>query len=367
MTTLIIAASARALAASATRAGEVVRTIDWFGDDDTVALADACERVPPGPGGAGFDRALLETALARLAPGVDRIVYGAGFETEPDLIDLLGRHAPVAGNAADTVRHLKEPAGFAALLSTLGARHPAIRFDPPGEPGWLAKRAGGSGGGHVRPAEASSADPALYFQRQVFGKAISVLFVADGRRAVPLGLSRQWTLPAPDSPFRYGGCVGPIELPLAQVTELDALCGQLVAATGLVGLNGIDCLIGKDGAIWVLEVNPRPVASIDLFDRLNGLSLWTAHLGACQGHLPVRPIFPAAARAASVVYASKAFTMPGDFAWPGEAVDRTPGGTIISVGDPICSLITDGDSPSVAQAKNNDAARRLQERLGRLR
>lgn len=367
MTTLIVGYSGRALAAAAAKVGKPVRVIDWFADDDTVALAEAYERISPGPDGQGFDRDALIAALGRLAPGCQSIVYGTGFEASPDLIDLLAEYGPVMGNSAEQVRAVKDPMRFASLLTSLGISHPETQFDRPAGPGWLAKRIGGSGGGHIRPAETAPDDGSYYFQRLVTGEPLSVLFTADGVRAAVIGFSGQWASPTAEAPYRYGGCAGPVALDAALDAELSDICDRLAAAIGLVGLNGIDCLIGGEDGICVVEVNPRPVASIDLFDHLGDLSLWTAHFGACQGRLAIRPRFPAVARAASVVYASHALILTPGFAWPDEAVDRTPGGTSIAAGEPICSLVSTAPEWAAARAMNNDAARRLEERLGRQR
>ncbi|MFX5084877.1 hypothetical protein ABTC40_19755, partial [Acinetobacter baumannii] len=90
-----------------------------------------------------------------------------------ELLAALERDRPVAGNAAATVARLKDPFAFAALLARLGLPHPEIATSPPDDVGgWLLKRAGASGGGHIRPA-GRRVPAGHYLQRHVAGQPVS--------------------------------------------------------------------------------------------------------------------------------------------------------------------------------------------------
>src|ERR1043166_9265280 len=197
---LIAAASGRALAASARRAGYAPFVADVFGDADTLALAAAHARIG---GGMAIDEAELFSALEALDhmgghPPLG-LVWGTGFEDKPELLGLLAQRWRLLGNGAEVVAHLKDPIRLACLCADCGTCHPEVSLVRPGNPaGWLAKRRGGAGGSHIRPR----ADPAelgtnFYFQRHHPGAPISLLFLADGRRTLPLGFSAQWSWPAP--------------------------------------------------------------------------------------------------------------------------------------------------------------------------
>ena len=67
---------------------------------------------------------------------------------------------------------------------------------------------------------------------------------------------------------------------------------MLAATFGLVGLVGVDVVIDEAGELHVIEVNPRPTASMELFERATGESLAAAHLAACGFVPPPAPAAP---------------------------------------------------------------------------
>src|SRR5271154_6536350 len=94
---LIAAASARALAASARRAGYAPVVVDFFGDDDTREVAESCVRLEDGVA-CGFQLHSLMAACERLAEGrtLAGVVYGTGFEDRPALIEAMAKRCPRA-------------------------------------------------------------------------------------------------------------------------------------------------------------------------------------------------------------------------------------------------------------------------------
>ena len=356
---LVVALSARALAASARRCGLGAAALDLFADADTAAMADRCLVLPSrrlrihGPA--------LRHALA--APDLRRVplVYGAGFEDRPELLAALERDRPVLGNAAGTVARLKDPVAFAALLARLGIPHPEIATSPPCEDGeWLVKRAGASGGGHIRPA-GRRVPAGHYLQRRMHGRPVSLLFLADGRRVLPVGFSRQWAAPAPRQPFRYGGAVGPLPVPPLRdgvAASMTAAVSRIAAEVGLVGLNSADFLAGPEG--WcLLEINPRPGATLDLFDRPPMPGLLGLHMAACAGELP--EVLPplAGCRAAVVVYAPTPVLLNGRLRWPDWTADRPCVPAHIPAGAPLCTVLADGADPVEARRLAGRRAREL--------
>src|SRR5690349_17558087 len=118
---LIAALSARALAASARRAGQRAVALDLFGDEDLMA-AVLDHAVVPGDPSSGFDEAALLAAAEWLAPvgHGHRLVYGGGFEARPALLAALGRGREICGNPPEALARLKDPALFFTLLDKLG-------------------------------------------------------------------------------------------------------------------------------------------------------------------------------------------------------------------------------------------------------
>lgn len=349
---LIASVTGRALAASAARRRCPVVVLDCFGDRDTRALARDW-RVVVARRGLRFDgRALLAAAAALAPPGrCAGLVYGAGFEGRPGLLRRLAAGRRIYGNDPAVVAAIKDPDRFVPLLDQLGIDHPDTRRTaPPVRSGWLVKQPGGAGGGHVRVAVTRRAPPGTYYQRFESGRSLSALFLADGRRARIIGFNEQWTAPArPGRPFLYGGAVGGIVLPPGVESDVRARLDALVAVTGLVGLNGLDFLLRRSG--WLaLEVNPRPTATVELYDPDYPGGLFDWQLRACEGELPARAAPPRAFRAHAVVYATSALHVTGVWRFPGWCRDLPPVGAHFAPGQPVCTVHAAASHPTRAAA-----------------
>lgn len=314
-----------------------------FDDEDTRAVARANRLVERDSSG-GFDAQVLIKALEGLAEGNQPagLVYGAGFESRPELIEALVQRWPVFGNRAETVRRAKDPIQLAALCAALGISHPEISFEIPQDPAnWLVKAVGGSGGCHVVPAEtwsggAWSGGENCYFQRIAPGCPVSILVLANGETAQMVGASRQWPQPAPLEPFRFGGALRPADLSPALEERLEEIGADLARACGLRGLNSIDFLIAGERPT-LIEINPRPGSTLDIFETEKG-SLFEAHLEACLGRLPPCPLRFEGAAAAAIVYAPCAIGSMPQLDWPQWAADRQKAGTALRKDDPLCTV-----------------------------
>jgi predicted ATP-grasp superfamily ATP-dependent carboligase len=349
---LLVALSARALAAAARRAGRRAVALDLFGDVDLAGLAVAHQRVA-GSLEEGFEPSALLAAAERLAPpgrGVG-VVWGGGLEGRPELMAALAVGRGLLGTPPSAVARLKDPRAFAALLDRIGLPRPALGAGPAAGSGWLMKRMGAAGGAHVRAARpGESAAPGWYLQREVGGTPVSALLVADGRRARLLGWSAQWGDQDAAHPFRWAGAVQPAVPAPSIVAAVAAALDRLVGESGLVGLASLDLLVEGE-AFHVLEVNPRPGATLDIFDGEGAGSLMAQHLAACEGAFAPPWLPPRAARAMTVLYADRPLAVPPGLAWPGWTADRSPDGSRFSAGDPVCTVL--------AEAADAQAAREL--------
>lgn len=340
---LICALSARALAQQARRAGYAPIVLDAFADLDTRAAAAAALRVPVDRHWQFRGRALL-AAAARLAPPPIPLVYGSGFERATGLLAALARGRPLWGNGPDAIRAVKDPAAFAAAARQLNVPHPEIRLRPPNDPhGWLCKRSGGAGGGHVHHATARPPrGHGWYWQRRAQGRPVSALVVGNGSAARVLGCSEQWAAPLPGRRFRFAGTLAPATLsPVAGARLADA-AEALARHHALVGLVSVDALVAGD-AVTILELNPRPGASLDAYAQALGLDLFGLHLAACAGRLPPAPSADDQAAGSLIVYARRAVTVAAGFVWPDWCADLSPPGTRIAAGGPIATVLA-GDS-----------------------
>ena len=356
---LICALSGRALAQAARAAGYAPVVLDAFGDLDMREAAAAWLRVPVGRRWT-FRRRPLLAAAARLAPPPIPLVWGSGFERAPDLLDALAAGRRLWGNHSGVVRTAKDPWRFAALTRSLGLPHPELRDTlPHPRSGWLSKRAGAAGGGHVRPAARGLLrGRGWYWQRRVEGTPHSALVVGNGRDARTLALARQLLAPDPGRPYRFGGVVAPAALSRSVAADAARAAAAVAAALGVRGLVSVDLLVHGD-EVSVLELNPRPGASLDAHRRTLPIDLFAIHVAACRaGTLPAPP----SARGAwgsLIVHAARVSVVPNGFAWPDWAADRSPAGTRIGTGGPICTVLADG-------ADGADVERRLRARAERI-
>ncbi len=364
-TVLIAAFSARALAASARRAGYRPLVVDCFGDDDTLAIAEA-SRCLPARVQVGFTfrplLAALESLAAESASAPIGLVLGAGFECNPRLVAKLGEHFTLIGNDADTIQRAKDPQQFFSVLDNLGIPHPETRLDAPSQSdGWLMKRVGGSGGLHIHNCPAKPRpDKRRYFQQRQAGEQISLMGLVSDKSAA-FAASRQWTDPLPRRPYRYGGAVG--SLPLdedleARLIEMSLAVSETLSLKGIVSF---DYLVA-DGAPYLLEVNPRPGATLDVFDDASG-TVFKAHVEAARGGDPAALLasdwHPPIARAAAFLYADHGPLTVGKVDWPEWVADRPRPGSTIGGGQPLATVIAEGLAVDDVQAT-------CLERLGQL-
>ncbi len=345
-TVLIIAPSGRGLAAAARRAGFRPLVADFFGDLDTQDLAAATYRVEMHNDGFHADVIAQAQRLAADHAPIG-FVYGGGFEDRPQLLGELADSFKILGNPPDIVRRVKDPQALAELCRACSIPHPAIRFDLPPDPQhWLLKHAGGGGGSHVAPVGARPAGPGDYYQRRIDGRSISALLLANGSDAQILGLSAQWTSPATDRPFRYGGAIHPAELDFSCAEQIRFAAHKIAVAAGLVGLNSIDFLVGQTD-FYLIEINPRAGATLDIFaDR----RLFAAHIAACAGELPDPPLDAPPPRAAAIFYTPLDVTPMPHLDWPAWCLDRQQPGTCLHKGDPVCTVAAEAATPTAARA-----------------
>ena len=335
MRILVVAVSARMLAELAVADGYDITAVDRFGDVDLRAIARAAT-------------APSNDALAALADGIeaDAVVYGGGFENRPDLVMRLAEGRELLGTPPELLPAVRDPWALAAAARAAGARAPETRSadEPPRVDlgAWLRKPRHGGGGRGVRAWAGGALRPTEMLQRRVRGLSCSAVAIADGRRAAVLGLTEQLHL----SPsFQWTGNVAPPRLPDGQQAELDgqlrAVCAEVAARFGVRGAFGVDAVWDGRHA-WVLEVNPRPPAGLELF----GPGSFEAHVRAARGLELPDAGSPQTRRRASVklvLFAERNLRAPDPEWWPPGLVHDVPhAGETIKRGAPVCTLVSAG-------------------------
>ncbi|RST53064.1 ATP-grasp domain-containing protein [Variovorax sp. MHTC-1] len=379
MQTLAVAAiSARAMAEAAADDGFDVVALDLFGDVDTRRAASRW--LPIGaPGSLHIDGVRVLAALRELArerEGGEPVVgwvAGSGFEGEPGLLEEGAAMLPLIGTAAAAVRRLRDPAAFFGFLAAEGLPHPQASFEAPEDPaGWLMKDAHGCGGWHVRRApwpedERSSAH--RYYQREMPGLPMSATFIANGRDVHVLGFNELSVRRFGARPFVFCGAVGPVPVAADLARRVTAIALALAAEFELCGLCSLDFM--RDGdAIGVLEVNPRPPASMSLYRaRPGSAGLMQAHLRAClERELP--PATPSHAQdieGMEIVFARRPLQLDAAAArklaaWPGIR-DLPDAGQRFDIDDPVCTLTASASSALQVRTRLNEGRERLLQSL----
>jgi predicted ATP-grasp superfamily ATP-dependent carboligase len=356
---LVVAAlSARMLAQSARRAGWDVIALDLFGDVDTRAAAKAWHAI----GAASTmridgDRFLAALESARESADCIGWVAGAGFEPQPALLEAGAQRLPLLGNDRATIDRVRDPRQFFTTLAELDIPHPETRIELPAASDgtdWLMKDFAASGGWHIRRTRTAHGHPTgaqTYFQRDIAGRPMSVLFIADGDRALPIAINELLVRPHGARPYVYHGAIGPVSEPAsARHPELAQAIQAMVQAFGLRGLGSMDFVLHGDD-FSVLEVNPRPSSTVGLHDADFASGLVKVHVDACTGAWPgaLPPIDAGAIRGEFIVFARSTSVVTH------EHVDRLLALRCRDVPRPL-SRIEVGAPLCTVSAQSNDAA-----------
>jgi len=360
---LIAGVSTRGFAESAARAGYEVVAVDGYGDLDLVARA-AVVRVARVRGGGRFSTRAAVAAARALE--CDAVVYEASFENHPRAVGALARAHALWGNGPAALARARDPRRLARVATAAGLPVPRLRFAPPAAgAAWLVKPLRSGGGAGVVPWRRGARLPSgCYLQQRVTGVTGSIVFAADGQRAVPLGLSRilagERRFGADG--FRYCGSMlgaaGDPQFPDdTRLLERAARLAQAVtAAWGLVGVNGVD-FVARRGVPFAIEVNPRYTASMELVERAYGLSIFEIHARACAGTLPAFDLASArrgapGAVGKAILYARRRSAMGEARAWLADpdVRDVSPPGTRFAPRDPVCTVFARGADAAACDA-----------------
>jgi predicted ATP-grasp superfamily ATP-dependent carboligase len=377
---LIAGLSTRAAAESAARAGFRVTAIDAFGDLDQHPSVRALS--VPRDFGARFTAAAAARAARSIA--CDVVMYLSSFENHRKAVGSLAVGRELWGNPPPVLKRVRDPFVVARVLRKRGLEAPPVRIAPARTGTWLLKPISSGGGRRVRACQRGSRVPrGFYLQEFVEGTPGSIVFVAANGRAVPIGVSRQLVGEQAfgAAGFQYCGNIVAAEddpqfaRDRALVRGAAELADAMAEEFGLVGVNGID-FVARDGVPYLVEVNPRWTASMELVERAYGVSVFGAHAAACAaGKLPTfnlaraRRGAPAVGKA--VVFARRDVTAGDTRKWwlwnDDDAVasvrDVPHPGEQFAAGQPICTVFATGRDASGCHAALVERAERVYAQL----
>ena len=302
---LLVGVSTRAMAESAVRAGYDVLSVDGYGDLDnpaTPALSLGRD--------LGVEYSAHAAADAAIALDYDAVCYCSNLENHPHEVERLAHRGELWGNPPAVLRRARDPLLISRILSGRQHASPAVRVSAPrARPGdsepagtplgnaarasdsasglygaltrerdWLAKPRASGGGREISEWRVGDSLPRSHIlQERIAGTPGSLAFVADGRTVLPFAISRQLVGdPAfSASGFRYCGSI----LAACPRSVIDAATESALLLTEQLGLVGVNCIdfVVRDGVPYVIELNPRHSASMELAERAFGFSVFAAH------------------------------------------------------------------------------------------
>lgn len=335
-TVVLIGASIRSAAQSASRAGFRVLGIDHFGDIDT---RQACQEFWI------LNEFVTNPEAIRRFRKFPHFVVG-GLNSAHDLAGLLqppptpAKNSPAKEAASELASPLRNPdfdrlndrQWLAKLSKECGLNFPNSFHSripnaaPPQNQGtrWLLKMEQSCGGLGVRwhtpspplkhtragsestlsnpgpPSPNIEASPEIIpqsenskairqmYQQWVPGRPHGATLICNGEDCSLLGVCRSLFTHLGDLPFVYRGSFGPVTIPRPLEQSLQQLGLKITRETGYRGLLNLDLVINRSGEAFVLEANPRWSGSSELIERWMQNkkqidSLFGAMVDACNG------------------------------------------------------------------------------------
>ena len=374
---LVIGIDVVSLASSARKAGYQVFAVDYFGDQDLKPLCRETRSIIKQRAGETCGQLNINFSLEALiqltkdllkSSEIDVTLLSSGLEDSPEVLFELNDLVPILGNPPDVIQKVRNKTKFFRELERLGIPHPktaiAENFEEAREKSEdvgfpvVVKPSRGFGGAGVREAQnaqelkqafrdAALLDNKVLIQENVSGTPASASLISSTEKAIVLTLNEQllgMREVGQREPFGYCGNVVPLSVAKAVMDQCRNMVEKITLHFGLVGSNGVDLVISKEGMPYVMEVNPRFQGTLECVERVLGINIVEAHVKACvQGILPTTVKKPSSFCVRLILFAPQRSMVPDLNAF--ERVRDIPlPGVIIEEGEPVCSVVVDGTS-----------------------
>jgi len=391
---LVIGIDTVFVAASAKSAGYNVYAVDYFDDVD---LQQACVTYESAKKHKNTEshmevkinfnpRALLEMAKTLSEKHrIDAVLLSSGLDDYTDILCELNGTVPILGNSPDIIRSIRERKKFFNALEKLGVPHPETAVvenlfeakEAAAKMGYpvVVKPSKGFGGVDVRLAsnplelekvfQIAKIDGDVVVQKLIRGIHASISILAGKRSIQVLSINEQLLgLPSvyQNEPFGYCGNIVPLQVTNSIFEKCRLIAEKIALHFGLKGSNGIDIVISKDGTPYVIEVNPRFQGSLGCIEKVLELNLVNAHVKAClYDELPaIKP--PSKFCTRLVLYAPNRVITP-DLTTLRGIWNIPPPHSIIEKGEPICSVLTEGENRETSLRKAKSLAKIIYNKL----
>lgn len=372
---LVMGIDVVSLAASARKAGYQVCAVDYFGDQDLKRLCRESrsivkQRTGETCGQLSTDfspEVLFQLAKGLLRKvGLDAVLLSSSLDDSPDVLFELDDLIPILGNHPNVVKKVRDKMKFFQELERLGVPYPETATaenleEARGEAkniGYpvMVKPSKGFGGAGIRktkgPEEieqafrgASLLDDKVLIQEYISGIAASASLISSANGAITLTLNEQllgMSEMGQREPFGYCGNVVPLQVIEAVADRCKGIVERVASHFNLVGSNGIDFVISKEGVPYVVEVNPRFQGTLECVERTLNVNIVKAHVEACvRGKLPIIEKSPSAFCVRLILFAPQR-SVVSDLSVFEEVRDIPLPGVIVEEGEPVCSIVVNG-------------------------
>ncbi len=271
----LVGYSTRALAQAACDLGYSVHNVDVFGDEDT-------RRLGPWTPVVEWPNSLLQAVSAVKC---DAWLLAGGTEHHVQFLEKLSLHARVLGPEPSQLKRLRSVAYWKRLTAGIeGLQMPPMRVSTPENDtsSWLVKSWRSSGGlgvflsnsnSNSDSTPSTSKGPAdnhrrlrRYWQRPIEGRVLGVTYVIGHNEITYCGTTESLTADDWQGPssYIYRGSWGPVELTVKQRERTRILVERVAQQLDYRGWLQADYIEDRDGKLWLLEINPRWTAGMEI-------------------------------------------------------------------------------------------------------
>lgn len=175
-----------------------------------------------------------------------------------------------------------------------------------------------------------------YLQKVIDGVSVGVTFLCTHERTTVYPIVKSLESLHRDS-FVYTGCIGPYEVSDEQLAMLEIWMHGIATEVTYQGLLQADFIVASDGTWFLLEINPRWTASMEVIELITGRNLAFDHLETVLGDTnrhgklteelqvpqvsePLRWMFKGVRACKKIIYADHSFEVDAclsDWLWNG--------------------------------------------------
>jgi predicted ATP-grasp superfamily ATP-dependent carboligase len=378
---LVLGVDVVALATSAKKAGYQVYAVDYFGDQDLTCVCKknySILKQRPGKTCGQVTRDFKPVSFLKLTRkllkrrSIDGVLLSSGLDDSTDVLSEIDDLVPILGNSVRVISNVRDKMGFFQQLKRLNIACPRTglardfqevrrQSKDIGYP-ILIKPTEGFGGAGIRKARNfqelktvykhfNTFDNNVLVQEFIPGTPASISFMSCGGRAVALSLNEQLLgirELGQTEPFGYCGNIVPLKTDRVIMNKCMAIVENLALHFNLVGSNGVDLVISREGIPYVIEVNPRFQGTLECIEQVFGINMVDAHAKAClRGILPQIKQKTVTFCTRLILYAHQRLIAPNLNGFQ-QVRDIPLPKVIIEKGEPICSIIVEGASRRAA-------------------